>query len=70
MSAQPMFPLGTALLPGEVLPLRIFEPRYRTMLDDCLAAADGPPGFGVVLIARGSEAVSYTHLTLPTNREV
>ena len=65
MSAQPMFPLGTALLPGEVLPLRIFEPRYRTMLDDCLAAADGPPGFGVVLIA-----VSYTHLTLPTKRIV
>ena len=55
MSAQPMFPLGTALLPGEVLPLRIFEPRYRTMLDDCLAVADGPPRFGVVLIARGSE---------------
>lgn len=55
MSAQPMFPLGTALLPGEVLPLRIFEPRYRAMLDDCLATADGPPRFGVVLIARGSE---------------
>ena len=34
-----MFPLGTALLPGEPLPLRIFEPRYRAMLGDCL---DGP----------------------------
>lgn len=49
-----MFPLGTALLPGEPLPLRIFEPRYRTMLGDCLAAGD-PARFGVVLIARGSE---------------
>lgn len=49
-----MFPLGTALLPDEALPLRIFEPRYRRMLDDLLdnrrAAA-----FGVVLISRGSE---------------
>ncbi len=28
MTGQPMFPLQSALLPGEVLPLRIFEPRY------------------------------------------
>ncbi|MFT4043056.1 MAG: LON peptidase substrate-binding domain-containing protein [Gordonia sp. (in: high G+C Gram-positive bacteria)] len=47
-----MFPLGTALLPGEPLPLRIFEPRYRQLLADCL---DGDRRFGVVLIARGSE---------------
>jgi uncharacterized protein len=51
----PMFPLGTALLPGEPLPLRIFEPRYRQMLADCLDS--GPDGgrFGVTLIARGHE---------------
>lgn len=49
---MPMFPLGTVLLPDAVLPLRIFEPRYRTMLDDCLAA---DRRFGVVLIERGSE---------------
>ncbi|MGC4936190.1 LON peptidase substrate-binding domain-containing protein [Gordonia sp. DT30] len=51
-----MFPLGAALLPGEQLPLRIFEPRYRQMLRDCLSG-DGTPtsGFGVVLIARGRE---------------
>ena len=30
----PMFPLGRALLPGESLPLRIFEPRYRMLLTD------------------------------------
>ncbi|MFW0785916.1 LON peptidase substrate-binding domain-containing protein [Gordonia sp. CPCC 206044] len=47
-----MFPLGTALLPGEVLPLRIFEPRYRQMLGDVL---DADRGFGIVLIARGHE---------------
>lgn len=48
----PMFPLGSVLLPGEELPLRVFEPRYRRMIDQCLAT-DGR--FGVVLIERGSE---------------
>lgn len=47
-----MFPLGTVLLPGEELPLRIFELRYVAMLEHCLAT-DGR--FGVVLIERGSE---------------
>jgi Lon protease-like protein len=32
----PIFPLNTVLLPGARMPLRIFEPRYRTMLRDCL----------------------------------
>lgn len=48
----PVFPLGSALLPGASLPLHIFEPRYRQMLDDVLATE---PVFGVVLITRGSE---------------
>src|SRR5918995_868865 len=48
----PMFPLGTVLVPGMVLPLHVFEPRYRRMVDDC-RAGDGT--FGVVLIERGSE---------------
>jgi uncharacterized protein len=47
-----MFPLGTVLVPGMVLPLHVFEPRYRQMLKDCLA---GEKSFGVVLIERGSE---------------
>jgi Lon protease-like protein len=47
-----MFPLGTVLLPGEFLPLHVFEPRYRTLVHDCLK---GSPEFGVVLIERGSE---------------
>jgi len=48
-----MFPLGRPCLPGELLPLRIFEPRYLSMLRDLLATPD--PQFGVVLIDRGSE---------------
>lgn len=52
MTAMPMFPLEVAMLPGEELPLRIFEPRYATLVSDCLA---GEPVFGVVLIAAGRE---------------
>lgn len=50
---SPMFPLGTPLLPGAVLPLHVFEPRYRTMMDDVLGS--GEAEFGVVLIERGRE---------------
>lgn len=32
----PLFPLGLVLLPGEVVPLHIFEERYRTMIGECL----------------------------------
>ncbi len=53
MNPQPMFPLQSALLPGEILPLRIFEPRYSQLVRDCLATDD--PAFGVVLITRGRE---------------
>jgi Lon protease-like protein len=48
----PMFPLGTVLLPGAVLPLHVFEPRYRALVQVCVA---GDGEFGVVLIERGSE---------------
>ncbi len=50
--ALPMFPLGTVLFPHAVLPLHVFEPRYRAMTEACLAA---DATFGVVLIERGSE---------------
>jgi uncharacterized protein len=50
--ATPMFPLESAFLPAEDLPLRIFEPRYSQLVADCLA---GDPVFGVVLIAAGRE---------------
>ena len=54
-----MFPLGSVLLPGMLLPLHVFEDRYRQMVDDVLAASAGgrerPAEFGVCLIERGSE---------------
>jgi Lon protease-like protein len=49
----PMFPLGSVLFPAMPLSLRVFEPRYLTMLQDILPAA--PAEFGVVLIERGQE---------------
>jgi Lon protease-like protein len=52
MPVRPMFPLGSVLLPGMVLPLHVFEDRYRALMRDCLAA---DRRFGVTLIERGSE---------------
>ena len=54
MAMMPMFPLGSVLLPGGILPLHVFEPRYRDMVRDCLRA-DGEPEFGQVLISHGWE---------------
>jgi hypothetical protein len=48
----PLFPLGTVLFPGGLLPLRIFEQRYMDMCKSCLR--DGTP-FGVCLIREGAE---------------
>jgi uncharacterized protein len=48
----PMFPLGTVLFPHMVLPLHVFEPRYRVLMHDILA---GQGEFGVALIERGHE---------------
>jgi uncharacterized protein len=47
-----MFPLESALLPDQALPLRIFEPRYGALVRHCLDTGDP---FGVVLISRGRE---------------
>ncbi len=55
MGVMPMFPLGTALLPGSVLPLHVFEPRYRQMVHDILADDSDIAEFGVVMIERGRE---------------
>ena len=54
MAVMPMFPLGSVLLPGGILPLHVFEPRYRDMIRDCLRA-DGEPEFGQALISHGWE---------------
>lgn len=48
----PMFPLGTVLFPHALLPLHVFEPRYRALVRDCMRQG---LEFGVVLIERGHE---------------
>ncbi len=55
MAVMPMFPLGTVLLPGGLLPLQVFEPRYRQMVVDILQDDTVEPEFGVALIERGRE---------------
>ena len=52
LSSLPLFPLGTVLFPGGLLPLRIFEVRYLDMIGKCHKA--GSP-FGVVSLTQGSE---------------
>ena len=52
---MPLFPLGTVLLPGSPLPLRVFEPRYRALVADLLEQPVGDRGFGVVAIHEGYE---------------
>lgn len=47
-----MFPLGSAVVPLQQVPLHVFEPRYRALVRACL---DGDGTFGIVLIERGSE---------------
>jgi Lon protease-like protein len=51
--ALPLFPLDVVLFPGTLLPLHIFEPRYRQMLADCLK---GESRFGIVGPGREAEA--------------
>jgi Lon protease-like protein len=48
----PLFPLQAVLVPGAVLGLRVFEPRYLDMVGECGRSGGG---FGVCLIAEGGE---------------
>jgi uncharacterized protein len=50
----PLFPLGTVLYPGLLLPLHIFEERYRQLVHDLLEGP-GPRCFGVIAIRKGRE---------------
>ena len=52
----PLFPLDTVLFPGMVLPLHIFEERYKLMIGRCLKARRP---FGVVLAREGGSAAPY-----------
>jgi len=56
----PIFPLpNCVLLPRAVLPLHIFEPRYREMLADCLANS---PHIAMAVLSPGYEEKYYTHV--------
>ena len=52
LTSLPLFPLGTVLYPGGLLPLQIFEVRYLDMIGKCHKT--GAP-FGVVAMTEGSE---------------
>ena len=51
----PLFPLGTVLFPGLLLPLNVFEPRYRRQVQDLLELPEEERRFGVVAIRQGRE---------------
>src|SRR5215210_5780349 len=44
----PLFPLRIVVLPGELVPLHIFEDRYKTMIGECL---EEDREFGIVWVA-------------------
>jgi Lon protease-like protein len=44
----PLFPLGIVALPGELIPLHIFEERYKTMMNECLRSERE---FGIVWLS-------------------
>ena len=48
MKSFPLFPLGIVLLPQEVVPLHIFEDRYKVMIGDCLESGGE---FGIVWLS-------------------
>lgn len=61
----PLFPLSTVVMPGGLLPLRLFEPRYLDMVRQCLREQTG---FGICLVKEGGEvgdaAIPYPYGTL------
>lgn len=76
----PLFPLNSVLFPDMLMPLHVFEPRYRVLVQRCLD--DGTP-FGIVLIEEGEEvgpsaiphrvgtqAEIVAHAPLPDGRSV
>lgn len=65
MMTLPLFPLSQLLLPGQLMALQIFEPRYLTMIS---AQLKQDAGFGVVQIREGSE-VGQAPLIFPVGTE-
>lgn len=61
----PLFPLGTVLFPGLVLPLHVFEERYRALVRHLVGLPDGTPReFGVIAIHRGWEVDQHSGASL------
>ncbi|SDQ53154.1 LON peptidase substrate-binding domain-containing protein [Quadrisphaera sp. DSM 44207] len=52
----PLFPLHAVLVPGLVLPLTVFEPRYLTLVEHLLARPEDERTFGVVALRSGRES--------------
>ena len=52
LTELPLFPLGTVLFPGALLPLQLFELRYLQMIGECERQQTG---FGVVTLTQGRE---------------
>src|SRR2546423_8680207 len=60
LAALPIFPLpNCVLLPGGLLPLHVFEPRYRDLTRDCLA------GHHMMAVARLRPGYESTHYGKP-----
>jgi len=63
----PLFPLNVVLFPGVVLPLHIFEPRYRQMIVDC-QQQEQP--FGIVLARQDSVHLQEEPYSVGTMAEI
>jgi Lon protease-like protein len=63
----PLFPLNIVLFPGENLPLHIFEPRYRLMINECYQ--EEKP-FGIVLMRPESEHLQEEPYPVGTMAEI
>ena len=57
----PLFPLSAVLLPRSVLPLHVFEERYRTLVRELRERPEPEQVFGVVAIRQGREVGSPFH---------
>src|SRR6266550_9480914 len=66
-SELPLFPLNVVLFPGVVLPLHIFEPRYRQMIADC---QEQTTPFGIVLARPESQPLLEEPYPVGTMAEI
>ena len=57
----PLFPLGIVAFPGEFVPLRIFEPRYRQLITECVETRIN---FGIVTVVPGGASSIGTEMTV------